>query len=65
MKLHTETNFAKAVQDIFRNISDEIPDNFKEKIHAIVAGGAAVHYYTGARISHDLDAEFSHKMIDF
>ena len=63
MKLHTDTNFAKAVQGIFKKIAQEIPDGFNDTVHAIVAGGVAVHYYTGSRTSHDLDAEFSHRMI--
>ncbi|WP_305906288.1 DUF6036 family nucleotidyltransferase (plasmid) [Methylomarinum sp. Ch1-1] len=63
MKLHTETSFAKAIQEIFTRISEMIPDEFNKSVHAIVAGGAAVHFYTGARTSHDLDAEFTHRII--
>lgn len=31
-------------------------------IRMIVAGGAAVHLYTGARVSRDIDASFSHRL---
>jgi hypothetical protein len=32
-------------------------------IRMVVAGGAAVHMYTGARISQDIDASFSHRIV--
>jgi hypothetical protein len=32
-------------------------------IRMFVAGGAAVHFYTGARISKDIDAVFSHRIL--
>lgn len=35
----------------------------KEPVVMYVAGGAAVQFYTGARVSHDVDASFSRKVL--
>ena len=52
----------------FREIAGRIADSLKETPESIlpvrmyVAGGAALHFYTGDRISRDIDATFSHRI---
>ncbi len=53
----------------FREIAGRIAKSFSgvaEQVLPIkmyVAGGAALHFYTGERISRDIDASFSHRII--
>jgi hypothetical protein len=59
------TPFANAVEQLLRKIAAEV---FGEKLPdkplvVVVAGGAAVHLYTGVRVSKDLDAEFLAKVL--
>ena len=56
--------------EAFREIVSRIERSLKssgakldEPVKMYVAGGAAVHFYTGARISADVDATFSRRML--
>jgi Nucleotidyltransferase of unknown function (DUF6036) len=55
------TTFAKAVEEIFRKVSAEVfPEKLPQSPIAVhLAGGAAVHLYTQARTSKDVDAQFN------
>ena len=52
----------------FREIAGRIADSLREApenvlpVRMYVAGGAALHFYTGDRISMDIDATFSHRI---
>ncbi|MFK4705603.1 F420-0:gamma-glutamyl ligase-like protein [Roseateles asaccharophilus] len=55
-----DTPYAKAVEKLLNEfVAAVFGDHPPEKpLVVVVAGGAAVHLYTGARVSKDLDAEF-------
>jgi hypothetical protein len=53
--------FTELVQRIAATLADVPPAS--RPIRMIVAGGAAMHLYTGARTSQDLDASFSHRLL--
>ncbi len=59
--LHTETPLAKAIFELFNDLAQLIKDNHRDlvagSITAYIFGGCAVHLYTNARGSNDLDAE--------
>jgi hypothetical protein len=54
--------FWSAVEEILSIIAKELPD-LPEPIQCILAGGAAVHHYVHDRVSHDVDIEFSKRLI--
>ncbi|WP_282272438.1 DUF6036 family nucleotidyltransferase [Stenotrophomonas sp. PS02298] len=47
-----------AVRQLFDLQADQLPE-LKEPIKAFLAGGVAVHYWVGVRVTADVDAEFS------
>jgi hypothetical protein len=55
-----DTPYAKAVQALLEKVSELVFDGRlpAKPVTVVVAGGAAVHLYTGVRVSKDLDAEF-------
>jgi hypothetical protein len=53
--LYADSAYAKAVLALLRQVAESVPRGVTHPIRAYVAGGAAVHLYTGTRISHDLD----------
>ncbi|WP_038184303.1 DUF6036 family nucleotidyltransferase [Vibrio rhizosphaerae] len=59
--LHTETPLAKAIFELFDALAQSIEDNHGDlaagSIKAYIFGGCAVHLYTNARGSNDLDTE--------
>lgn len=59
--------YAQAIQELLPKVSQapfgpDVPDA-DAPVTVVVAGGAAVHAYTGARVSKDLDAEFLATML--
>ena len=54
--------------DAFRKLALRIAESLKQvpaaelPIKMFVAGGAALHFYTGERVSRDIDAHFSHRV---
>src|SRR5690349_1541499 len=56
--------FVEAFVTIAERISKSLGTVSKRvlPIRMYVAGGAALHFYTGARISEDVDASFSHRV---
>lgn len=58
------TPFMKAVTDILRQLdATTIPEGFRGIVDALLVGGVAVHVYTQYRVSGDLDAVFSHRLL--
>jgi hypothetical protein len=70
MKRVSTRQAAPAYLAAFREILSRIERTLKasgaklaEPVKMYVAGGAALHFYTGARISEDIDASFSRKVL--
>lgn len=70
MKRVSSRQAAPAYLEAFREIVSRIERALKtsgarltEPVKMYVAGGAALHFYTGARISEDIDATFSRKVL--
>lgn len=70
MKRVSTRHAAPPYLDAFRTIVSRIEGSLKtagskltEPLKMYVAGGAALHFYTGARISEDIDATFSKRVI--
>lgn len=61
LKLHTDTEFARAIRSMFQELDDRL--GLTMPVTAYVAGGVAVHLYTAYRVSSDIDAEFSHRVL--
>ncbi len=58
-----DTPYMDAVLEILRRIDGTIPENFRGTVTAYLLGGAAVHIHTGWRVSKDVDATFSHRIL--
>jgi hypothetical protein len=52
-----------AVLALFERIGATLPAALPKPVQAILVGGAAVHVYTHSRVSHDVEAIFSHRII--
>jgi|GEM_PF-355966 len=61
LKLHTDIEFARAIRSMFQELDDRL--GLTMPVTAYVAGGVAVHLYTAYRVSSDIDAEFSHRVL--
>jgi hypothetical protein len=66
-RLPSEANKAdprlrEAVGEIIRRISAQLP-TLPKPIRMYLAGGMAVHFYTGYRSTVDVDASFSHRLL--
>jgi hypothetical protein len=55
-----ENSFKKAIYKMMEIISTKIPDNIQEPVKAYITGGSAVHFYSGSRVSDDVDIILSH-----
>lgn len=49
------------LQDHIQKIADRV-GNLKVPVHAYLAGGMAVNYHTGTRMSQDVDIQWSHRL---
>jgi hypothetical protein len=56
MKLHTDTPLAAAMRAVLDQLEARV--EFNGTVPVYLAGGLAVHLYTGARVTTDIDAEF-------
>ncbi|MGZ1522241.1 DUF6036 family nucleotidyltransferase [Xanthomonas citri] len=54
----TDSPLINAVRQLFDRQADQLPE-LREPIKAFLAGGVAVHYWIGIRVTSDVDAEFS------
>jgi len=67
--MHPDTTAQTGYIAAFREIAERIAGSLNglpEQVLPIkmyVAGGAALHFYTGERVSRDIDASFSHRII--
>ena len=56
-RLYLETPLAKSVTILFKKLEARLGLN--EPVDALIAGGIAMHFYTGTRIACDVDVQFS------
>jgi hypothetical protein len=61
IEFHTSTALARALREIFQRLEQTMA--FDAPIDVYLAGGMAVHLYTGARVTTDIDAEFSRRIV--
>jgi hypothetical protein len=61
---HARREYVDAFLEITRRISESLKGLPKKAlpIHMYVAGGAALHFYTGERVTQDVDAAFSRRI---
>ncbi|PWF46078.1 DUF6036 family nucleotidyltransferase [Massilia glaciei] len=57
----TETGLARGLQQLIVDLQERT--KLRVPIRMYIAGGMAVHLYTGGRVTTDVDAEFSKKII--
>lgn len=55
--LHLDTTLSKNVTLLFQKLESKI--NLDMSVEALIAGGVAIHFYTGTRIARDVDVQFS------
>ena len=59
-----ESGFIEAFETMVRRIEESIHAPPKSgPVRMFIAGGAAVHFYTAARVTSDIDATFSHRLL--
>lgn len=58
-----DSAYVEAFRSLVQRLVGAARVNPKEPIDMYVAGGAAVHFYTGARMTDDVDAVFSKKLL--
>lgn len=59
-----ESGFLEAFTTMVKRIEDSIHAPPKTgPVRMFIAGGAAVHFYTAARVTSDVDATFSHRLL--
>jgi hypothetical protein len=59
--LHLNTPFAQGLRRLFVDLEKRL--ELKQPLTAYLAGGMAVHLYTGKRVTNDVDAEFSARVL--
>ena len=59
----SRTAYLRAVLTLFERIGGGLPPALSEPVQAILVGGAAVHIHTGARVSNDVEAVFSRRIL--
>jgi hypothetical protein len=62
---HTRQEYVDAFRELVNRIANTLAGAPKRvlPIHMYVAGGAALHFYTGERVSLDVDAAFSRQIV--
>jgi hypothetical protein len=56
-ELHTQTAMAMGLRLLFQRLEDML--DLRQPINVYLAGGMAMHLYTGVRVTVDVDAEFT------
>ena len=59
--LFVNTALASGLNELLRRLEDEL--DLSRQLKVYIAGGMAVHLYTGARVTTDVDAEFSARIL--
>lgn len=58
---HVDTPYAHALRRLFAELETRLA--LSRPVPAYLAGGMAVHVYTGKRVTHDVDAEFGARLL--
>jgi hypothetical protein len=59
--LHTHTLLANGLRELFRQLAERLA--LGRPVDVYLAGGMAVHLYTGSRVTTDVDAEFAARVL--
>ena len=61
----SQPGYVAAFEQIAQRIAESLSETRDSElpVRMFVCGGAAVHFYTGGRISNDIDATFSHRIV--
>lgn len=60
-KLHLDTGLARGLAQLFHELEQRL--GLQRPVNAYLAGGMAVHLYTGSRFTTDVDAEFDARLL--
>lgn len=60
-QFHTKTAMAKGLKQILAALADRL--EISRSVNVYLAGGMAVHLYTGTRVTTDVDAEFGARIL--
>ena len=61
IRFNTETDLATSLLMLIRQLQSML--ELKDPMQMFIAGGMAAHLYTGARVTRDVDAEFSKRFV--
>ena len=60
-KLHLDTGLARGLAQLFHELEQKL--GLQRQVNAYLAGGMAMHLYTGSRFTTDVDAEFDARLL--
>ncbi|WP_265285383.1 DUF6036 family nucleotidyltransferase [Verminephrobacter aporrectodeae] len=58
---HTQTALANGLRELFKQLAERL--SLSRPMNVYLAGGMAVHLYTGSRVTTDVDAEFGSRVL--
>lgn len=58
---HSDTAFSKGLRQLFADLERRL--SLRQPLTAYLAGGMAVHLYTGLRVTNDVDVEFTARIL--
>ncbi len=61
MNINTHTALAKGLRTLFKELEDRL--GLTRPLDVYLAGGMAIHLYTGSRVTSDVDAEFGLRIL--
>ncbi|MBI3147680.1 MAG: hypothetical protein HYZ17_04130 [Betaproteobacteria bacterium] len=61
MRFHTGTALARGLRDLLEKLQEHL--QLRAPLRVYLAGGMAVHLYTGSRVTTDVDAEYSARIM--
>jgi hypothetical protein len=61
IEFETDTELSKGLLELIKEL--EKRTNLRQPIRMLIAGGMAIHLYTAARVTTDVDAEFSKRIL--
>jgi hypothetical protein len=59
--LHLDTDLARGLAQLFHELEQKL--DLQKQVNAYLAGGMAMHLYTGRRFTTDVDAEFDARLL--
>jgi hypothetical protein len=61
IEFETDTDLSKGLAELIKALEQRT--NLRQPIKMLIAGGMAIHLYTAARVTTDVDAEFSKRIL--